>query len=256
MNELLRKLERKPGSHKGQNGRVGVIAGSADYTGAPAIAGKAALRTGCDLAKVLTSSEVSDVVASYSEDLIVSSYRGKYFGKAAGKKARELVGWADALVIGPGMGDVSSSALERFLEEVEVPAVIDADAIEPALEVDSSNLVFTPHRREAEIIEEKYGSLPDFADEGAVVLLKGPVDRIYAGRRHESKTGTPAMTVGGTGDALAGVVGSLLAQGLSRTEAARLGAWINGKAGEIAAEEHGNGMLATDLVEKIPDAMR
>lgn len=256
MRKLLQELERNPDSHKGQNGRVGIIAGGADYTGAPAIAGKAALRTGCDLAKILTSSEVSGTVASYSEDLIVSSYRGKYFGKAAGEEARELAEWADALVVGPGMGDVNDDALQDFISDTEVPVVIDADAIEPALEVDSSNLVFTPHSREAELIENRYGSLPDFAEEGAVVLLKGPVDRIYTGEHYESKTGTPAMTVGGTGDSLAGIVGSLLAQDFSRKDAARLGAWINGKAGELASGEFGNGMLATDLVEKIPEAVQ
>lgn len=252
----MRKLERKPGSHKGQNGRVGIIAGSKDYTGAPAIAGKAALRSGCDLAKILTSSVVSDTVASYSENFIVSGYDADYFGPAALEQAEELAGWCDALAVGPGMGDVEVEALESFLSGVDVPVVVDADAIQPAMQADVSNMVFTPHRKEAEIIEQEYISLRDFADRGAVVVQKGPVDRIFSGQRYENTTGTPAMTVGGTGDALAGIIASFLSQGLARTDAARLGAWVNGKAGEKAAEEYGNGMLATDMIEKIPEVLR
>ncbi|MFB6167081.1 MAG: NAD(P)H-hydrate dehydratase [Candidatus Nanohaloarchaea archaeon] len=256
MQELLQELERKPGTHKGENGRVGIVAGSADYTGAPAIAAEAALRTGCDLVRILTSGKISEVVASYSENFIVSGYPSKYFGRSSLKEARELADWADTLVVGPGMGDASSSALQRFMEEVDTPVVVDADAIGPALEADNSSMVFTPHSREAELIEQEYGSLSVFSEEtGAVVLQKGPVDQVYSAEKYRNRTGTAAMTVGGTGDALAGVVGSLLSKGLPRTKAARLGSWINGKAGERAAERYGNGMLATDLVEEIPGAM-
>ena len=89
-----------------------------------------------------------------------------------------------------------------------------------------------------------------------MVLLNGKVDRIYAdGEERTSETGDPTMTVGGTGDVLTGVVASLIGQGLENSEAALLGAWINGRAGEKAAEKYGNGALATDMVEKIPEAM-
>ncbi|MFB6147877.1 MAG: NAD(P)H-hydrate dehydratase [Candidatus Nanohaloarchaea archaeon] len=256
MQELLEKLERKPGSHKGENGRVAVIAGSVDYTGAPAIASRAALRTGCDLVKLLVPEAISDVVASYSENFIVESYQGNYFGSQTLEAAEEFAEWSDALVVGPGLGQPEEEALQQLLSGVEVPAVVDADAIGPGCLVEPGNLVFTPHSSEAEEIEEERGSLSEFAEKGAVILQKGPVDQVYSGEKYRNRTGTPAMTVGGTGDALSGVVASLLSRGLNRTDAARLGAWINGRAGELAADEYGNGMLATDLVERIPDAIR
>ena len=90
-----------------------------------------------------------------------------------------------------------------------------------------------------------------------MVFLKGETDRIYTEKEvFENETGHETMTVGDTGDILAGVIGSLISQGLKLDEAALLGAWINGRAGELAAKELGNGALATDIVEKIPEAMK
>lgn len=251
--------DRDPESHKGDNGYVGVIAGSRDYTGAPALVAEAALRAGCDLTKILTSESSRDVVASFSENLVVDSYSGDYFGGGAIDASQELGEWSDAVALGPGLGgDAEHEAVEEFVSVAEVPLVIDADAVEPAVEADFTGAVFTPHRGEVEAIEQGYGSVEEFVEEtGAVVVVKGPVDRVYSGGNvYENKSGTAAMTVGGTGDVLTGIIASLLSQGLGLEDAARLGAEINGEAGEIAAEEYGNGMVATDVVHKIPEVMR
>ncbi len=257
MEKLLEKLERDPGAHKGENGYVGVLAGSRDYTGAPALVGQAALRTGCDLARILTSRSSREVTASFSEDLIVRGYQSDYFDGQEMDAARELAEWADAVAVGPGLGDPDGEAVREFLSGSEVPAVVDADAVEPALEAGMKNAVFTPHSGEAEVIADRFGSVEEFVDEKRVVaVVKGSTDVVYTPEKtYRNETGTPAMTVGGTGDVLTGIIASLLSQGLEPRDAARLGAWINGRAGEKAEESYGNGLLATDLLEEIPRVM-
>lgn len=253
MEDLLEQLSRSPETHKGQNGKVAVIGGSKDYTGAPALAGEAALRTGADLVNVMTSELVSRVVAGYSENLIVSEYMTAYFRHGAVDSALELANWSDAVVIGPGLSQPDVEAVERFVDECDTPMVIDADAIKPSMDSDLSNAILTPHSGEAVMLEQEHGSIDNFCSEkNAVVVAKGAEDVIYTpGENYRNVTGHPAMTVGGTGDILAGVIAGLVSQGLSREEAARLGTWLNGKAGENAAEKYGNGAVATDMVEEI-----
>ena len=248
-------LNRKPDSHKGENGKVAVIGGSVDFSGAPALSAQAALRTGSDLVKILTSESVKDVVSGYSENLIVDSYPSDYLGLSGVETALEKIRWSDVAVIGPGLSEPDSEAVKKIVERTEMPLVADAEAIEPALDSEVSNAVFTPHRGEAKLIEEKYGSIEDFIEqkEDVVVLLKGSTDKIYSENGvEEVDAGHPGMTVGGTGDVLAGIVAGLISQGLGLEDAAVEAAEINGKAGEKAAEEYGNGLLATDLLEEIP----
>lgn len=248
--------EREESSHKGENGEIAVIAGSRDYTGAPTLASKAALRAGGDLVRTLTSETVRDIVASHSPNLIVRSYPGGYLGLSGVEIALDLIEESDVALVGPGMSQPDTEALKEIFERREMRWVVDADAIKPALEAEVENSVFTPHRAEIKHIEEKYGSAQNFVeDTGNIVVQKSKTDKIYSGSGlNENKTGTSAMTVGGTGDVLAGVIASLIAQGLEPEKAAFTGALVNGKAGELATERFGNGMLATDLLERIPDA--
>lgn len=247
-------IQREKDSHKGENGKVTVIGGSTDYTGAPALSAQAALRTGCDLTKIVTSEEVSDTVASYSQNLIVREYPSKYLGLSGVENCLEAVRWSDTAVIGPGLGKPDAEAVEEIIGRAETPLVIDADAIKPALDADVSNTVFTPHRGEKQIIEKRYGSVRNFVKETSnIVLVKGATDRIYSGDGvTEVEAGHPGMTVGGTGDVLAGIVAGLVAQGANLEEASVKAAEINGKVGEKAAEQYGNGLVATDLIDNIP----
>lgn len=255
MKELFLELEREQETHKGQNGKVGVIAGSQDYTGAPALSAKAALRTGCDLVKILTSRQVSDTVASYSENFIVEDYNGDYFDMEALNQALDLAEWADVVVIGPGLGEPRAKAVREFLQDAESTLVVDADALEHVGRSPVNDSVLTPHGGEFEqYIEDILGAL---VQKDNVVLEKGSADKVYLGEEErEVEVGDPAMTVGGTGDVLTGVIASLIAQGLDKEDAAELGAWVNGKAGEKAADEYGNGLLATDIIEKIPEVLK
>lgn len=258
MERLLQTLPHVSGTTKGDNGRVGVVGGSIDFPGQPTITGMAALRTGSDVVKTLTSEEVHPIVASHSPNLLAGRYSGQRFADGAADRALELGEWADALVIGPGLLDAEAAAVERTITGTGVPVVVDAAAIDLAMDADLSGTVFTPDDREKERITEEYGSLEEFSETtGAVVVWTGDVDTIVVeGKRSTNETGTSALTVAGTGDTMAGIIAALIGQGLDRENAAELGAWIVGKAGELATAEKGNGVIATDVIERIPDTIR
>lgn len=254
----MTELFEEDDAEKGDRGQVGVVAGCVGHAGPPALVAEAALRTGSDLAKIVTSEEVLTAVAGFSENLVVERYTGDHLSEGSVSKVRELGTWSDALVIGPGLSEPDPEAIQQILDEVSVPTVIDADAVEPALERESfSRAVFTPDAHEVDQITDSYDSLESFSKRtGAVVISTGASDEIYAGdERWTNETGTSSMTVGGTGDTLAGIIGSLLGQGLDRFDAARLGAWLVGTAGERATEEYGIGLMATDIIDHIPEVM-
>lgn len=254
MKELIEKLQRDPETHKGENGKIGVIAGSKDYAGAPSLSAKAALRAGCDLTTILTSRSVSSTVSGYFESFIVRDYNSDYFDMEALEQALELDKEVDVVVIGPGLGNPEPEAVREFIRKCESLVVIDADAIKY---VDSNTVekaVLTPHKTEFEKIKD---SMDSILDRENVIVAKGPTDTVYSGNKEcEIDVGHPTMTVGGTGDVLTGIIASLISQGLNIEEAARLGTWMNGKAGEKAAEEYGNGALATDIIEEISKLLK
>lgn len=259
MDELLSELLESADEEKGDRGQVGVVAGSVDKSGSPALVAESALRTGSDLVKVLTSEAVAAVVDGYSENVDVSRYTGDHLSVDSASKVAELGAWSDVLVVGPGLSEPDRDAVRQVVAEAEVPLVVDADAIEPVLAEPTSlsEAVLTPDGVEVAQIEDAHGSVAAFAEEsGAVVVSTGETDEIYAGdERLTNETGSPSMTVGGTGDVLAGAVASMIGQGLDRRDAAKLGAWTVGTAGERAAEAYGIGVVATDVVERIPTAM-
>lgn len=241
-----------------ENGRVGIVAGAVEYPNQAALVGRAALRTGSDHVRAFVPDPIYGVVAGHSPNLLVDRYAGERFEAPAVERTRELAAWADALVIGPGLVDAAPDAVRDAVDAVDVPIVVDALAIEPALDTDLSSAVLTPSSEEVGPVRDAYGSLEAFSTEtGAVVALTGDVDEIVAdGERLENETGTAALTVAGTGDTMVGIVGSLLGQGMVRREAAELGAWILGKAGELATAEYGPGVVATDVIDRIPDTIR
>lgn len=255
MEQILSKLKRESRTHKGENGRVAVLGGSKDFSGAPALAAEAALRSGADLSRVLTSEKVSSTVASFSENLIVDSYAGSYFTQENLEKALEVSEWSDAMLVGPGLSSPEKEALREFFRESSSSLVIDAEGISAAAR-ERIGAVYTPHQGEKAALSQEYGSVERFADEtDSTVVVTGPNDSVLGTENFRCERGTSAMTVGGTGDVLSGLIASLLAQGLGEFEAAKLGSWLNGRAGELATEEKGRGMVATDVIEKIPDSM-
>ncbi|WP_436344916.1 NAD(P)H-hydrate dehydratase [Natronorubrum sp. FCH18a] len=258
MGRLQRTLSNISEESGIDNGRVGIVGGAVEYPNQPVLVGRSALRTGSDHVRAFVADPIYEIVASHEPNLLVDRYAGEQFEESAVERTREMSEWADALVIGPGLVDADEDAVCRAIETVDVPTVVDALAIEPALEADLSNAILTPSGKEVDPIEDAYGTLEAFSEEtGAVVTLTGNVDEIVAdGERTSNETGTSALTVAGTGDTMAGIIASLLGQGMDRSDAAELGAWILGKSGELATAEYGPGVLATDVIDRIPDTIR
>lgn len=264
--DLLR-LSRDPGSHKGENGEILVIGGG-PYTGAPALAAQAALRAGADLVKVTCPTSVAHEVQGYSPNLILYPMQGTEFEPGHVGQVMEYAARHDVVVIGPGLGDQQHTleAAEAIIESLTGTAVVDADALQVVPDLSTeADLICTPHAGEfvdmggsiGEDWRERRDRVERFAaDLDQTILVKGQYDVISDGNRTRvNRTGNPGMTVGGTGDVLAGVTGALAA--LHPPEhAAALGAYITGRAGDLVADEYGNGLLASDLLDRIPEAMR
>lgn len=256
-------------AHKGDFGRVMIIGGG-PYHGAPIMAAKAAYRAGSDLVYLTVPSRIYPVVASASENFIVFSEKGDIIGDGAIDRFLEIQEKLHAILIGPGIGrdEETGRALKSILKSSKIPMVLDADAlhlIKP--EELPKNTIVTPHIREfgalfdAEIPEgtdERAEVVKEMAEKyGVVVVLKGHVDIISDGDRVAmNRTGVPRMAVGGTGDVLSGIITSLIGRGMEPYHAARLGTFINGYAGELAFEEKSYGMMAVDVIEKIPEVLR
>jgi len=249
--DLLMVRKRRPDAHKGNGGEVLVIGGG-PYQGAPYLCGLGALRAGADIVRI--ASPVFEPVP----DLIYERLEGDVIGAEHIDRLLPLVDRADVVVLGPGLGSRSHHVVRALAPHCR-RAVFDADAIRIPLP-EAGEAVFTPHAGE---FERMTGSLPEndpvararavkSAAGAGTILLKGPVDVISDGTRVRfNRTGTPAMTVGGTGDVLAGVVAGLFCQ-LPAFDAACIGAYVNGKAGMAVGKLHAGGFLPSDLLDHIP----
>ncbi|MBB6647682.1 NAD(P)H-hydrate dehydratase [Halobellus ruber] len=263
----LLSLDRDPDSHKGDAGEV-LVVGGGPYAGAPALAGQAALRAGADLVRVACPSSVADAIQGYTENLILGPFDGERFVPDAVDEVLDAADDHDAVVLGPGLGDhaETETAVRAFLAEYDGVAVVDADALAVVPDVDTdATLVCTPHQGElrgmggeteddwrtrAELVSEFA------ADLGHLLLVKGPYDVVSDGdETRVNRTGNAAMTVGGTGDVLAGATGALSCV-LAPLQAAAVAAYATGRAGEAAAAERDRGLLATDLLAELPPALR
>lgn len=280
--DFLRLKNRDAKSHKGNNGRLLVVGGSRDYSGAPAIAGMAAIGAGADLVYVASPKMAAEAIKATSPDLIVKSLEGDRLALEHAEEIIELSQNADAVLIGPGAGiDEETSKLFNVLaSKIKKPIVFDADAlkqVEINLIKNRDDIVLTPHIFEFKSFFNVTDDLKldidsyDFrhVDDNitkfqqisrqikASVIVKGQYDLILSGTRFRiNKSGNAGMTVGGTGDALAGIATALLAQGLNSFDSACLAAFINGLAGDKAFEIKGNGFSATDLVSHIGGVIR
>ena len=265
---------RLPEAHKGNFGRLLVIGGSNVFSGAPALAALAALRTGVDVATVAAPEKTATIIASMSPALIVVKLKGKHLNSNNISSLMKNLESATAVVLGPGLGlhSETKEATKEIIEQLEqkrTPLLLDADGLKAFAEFKRKldcPLVLTPHAREYEILTgtKLPNSLEKTAQDvqrmarklGATILLKGAVDVISNGMNVKFNfTGNPGMTVGGTGDVLSGIVGGLLAMGADAFSAAVAGAFINGAAGDFVAVEKGYHMIPTDILEWIPHVM-
>ena len=280
--DFLRLNNRDSKSHKGNNGRLLVVGGSEDYSGAPAIAGMAAIGAGADLVYVASPQKTAEAIKSTSPDLIVKSLEGDKLSLNHVDEILELAENVDAVLMGPGAGiDGETSKLFNVLvTKIKKPIVIDADALKQvdlSLIKNRDDIILTPHifefksffnvkddlkldidSFEFKKVDENIAQFQQITkDIKPSVVLKGKYDLILSGTRFRiNKSGNAGMTVGGTGDALAGICTSLLTQGLNTFDSAALGAFINGLAGDRAFDVKGNGFSATDLVSYIGSVIK
>jgi NAD(P)H-hydrate epimerase len=276
------RCARPAQSHKGLFGHLLVVAGSTGKTGAASLVAEGALRSGVGLVTAAAPLSIRAEIAGRRSEVMTEPLAETVSGSLsedAADTVRNLVAARDALAIGPGLGtdDETVSAVVNVLTGADTPTVVDADALNALAARGPETIrrigtagprVLTPHPGEAarlvgtstpEIQADRPAAAREIARmSGCVVTLKGhrTVVAHPDGRLSFNATGNPAMATGGTGDVLTGVIGALLARGLVPWDAARLGVWIHGRAGDLAAEEIGPaGIVAGDLTARIPRAL-
>jgi len=268
--------DRPKNVHKGAYGSVLVVCGSKLYSGSATLAGVSALRAGADLVTVCAPERSANIAANTLPDLMTFPLNGDYVSSRHVADILDIahVRRVNSVVVGCGLNrrDATLAAVQKLIHKVTVPLVIDADglraiAIKPST-IFGKQTILTPHLGELAIILGVKNLTDDFdsclasAKSAAVkyrsvVLLKGNVDIITDGRTTiTNSTGNSYMTKGGFGDCLAGIVGALLARGVGLLEAAHAGAYINGKAGEAASDDLGEGVTASDIFKMIPRVIR
>ena len=266
--------DRDPWAHKGCFGKILLLCGSLGFTGAAALAARGALRSGAGLVYLGVPESIYAIEAMKMDEPIVFPLPDAA-GKLSGDAIPEIMKYLprmDAVLIGPGMGQSESilKVVKTVLENFHGPVVVDADGINvlsahtDLLRGRAFPTIVTPHdveftRLGGNISVDRVESAATLAiDLGCIVLLKGHETVITDGKVcYTNKTGNPGMAVGGSGDVLAGIIVSLLGQGISPLEAASCGAWLHGAAGDLCAEKLGQyGMLPSDMVEALPRLMK
>ncbi len=253
-------------SHKGTYGKLLMIAGSVNMAGAAILAARAAICCGCGLVKVLTPAENRIILQTAVPEAVLETYD---------KNSREIdfsptICQADAIVIGPGLGDgdAAKELVEAVLRETEKPVLLDADALnimagkKSLLHMLGENKIITPHVGEMARLTGKEiwrirTEIPDTAKEMSekyhtVCVLKDfrTVSALPNGELYLNTTGNSGMATAGSGDVLSGLIGSLLAQGAAPGTAALLGVYLHGMAGDKKAEQYGErGLTASDLAD-------
>ena len=272
--------ERRPSAHKGTFGHAGIVAGSPGKAGAPAMAALGALRAGTGLVTVATPKTVAPIVESKVLEIMTMALpetSEHVLGIEAYPTLLRFCQGKSAMAFGPGLGVSSSLSelLSQLLPQLDIPCVLDADALNnltPHLEVFSRMKhlpILTPHPGEMarllqqgsakKINEDRVGTARGFATQhGGILVLKGANTIIANPDGHIAicPTGNPGMASAGMGDVLTGMITGFLAQGLTAWDAARMGVYLHGCAGDQAAKSMGEaGMIASDVIAELPHAL-
>lgn len=266
--------DRDPWGHKGNYGKILLLCGSRGYTGAAALSAMGALRTGAGLVFLGVPESIYAIEAMKLNEPVVFPLPDEE-GKLSEIAIDEIVdrlSRMDAVLIGCGLGQSQGTmaVLRAVLETAECPVVVDADGINllaqniSLLRERTAPTILTPHDGEFArlggiLTEDRMTSTREFAKQtGCVLLLKGHRTCISDGEVcYENSTGNPGMAVGGSGDVLAGMIVSLLGQGIASLEAAACGAWLHGAAGDLCASQLGQyGMLPTDMLNVLPRLLK
>ena len=273
---LLRKAfpVRKSDTHKGDYGRVLLICGCTEYTGAPVLAARAAQRSGSGLIYLAVPEKIHSIVASKLDFAIViplpCDTEGR-FSTAALPRLLELLRRMDACLMGPGLG--RSFELDQLVSAIisncEVPLVLDADGLNAvSLHMDvlreaACPIVLTPHEGEFSRLTKDLcpdrvaGAMMLSSDTKCLVLRKGHETIITDGSKiYVNRTGNPGMAAGGSGDVLAGILVSILGRGIDPLDATAAAAWLHGAAGDVCAGKMGEyAMGPSDLIEALQELL-
>lgn len=278
INDIPKLPPRKNDAHKGDFGKVCIIAGSFGMAGAAALAGKAALRAGAGLVRVATPKSSLPVVASiepsYTTIPLAEDSDGKISAKAI-NPILKIIPQNDALAFGPGIGTGRQvrSILETLIKQENLRLLIDADGLNNLTKIKDfpqkakANLILTPHPGEMKRLWQSLfrEPLPTERQQQAIqlakktnttIVLKGAQTIVTDSQKiYINNTGNPGMATAGSGDVLTGVITALMGQRLNNFDAAVLGVYVHGLAGDIAAENRGQiSMIATDIIEALPKA--
>lgn len=252
-------MKRAPDSHKGDNGKVAIVGGSRFQHGAPLFAALAAEASGVDLMYVLLPDWHENVAKEASLNFQVTPLNGDSIEESHTDLILTHLATMDCAVVGPGIAreEKNLKALQDIIASAACSLVLDATALQPETlkNVKGKTAVLTPHLGELERMQCAKKDLASIAKHYAVVmLLKGPEDTIVspAGTLQTVSGGNAGLTVGGTGDALAGLIAGLIAQKIDPFAAAVLASQTIKKAGEILYKEKGYAYTTRDVIGKIP----
>ncbi len=278
ISQIPKLKPRAADAHKGDFGKVCIIAGSIGMSGAAALAGRSALRCGAGLVRVATPKSVLSIVASIEPSFTTIALPEDSIGRISAKAINTIldaVSDNDVLAFGPGVGISGGlqSVLMTLLEQDGLRLIIDADGLNNLARMKDwpaklkAELVLTPHPGEMKRLWSGVfrGDQPgDRLQQAAqlaqqtktVVVLKGAGTVVTDGEKvYVNTTGNPGMATAGSGDVLTGAITALAGQGLGNYDAAVLGVYIHGLAGDIAAEKVGQvSLMTTDIIESLPDA--
>lgn len=257
-------MQRAPDSHKGDNGKVAVIGGSKMIHGAPLMSALAAEASGADLLFVCLPRCHAEVAKTASLNFQVHPFRGDDLTKSDTDAILSLLATMDGAVLGPGVahGDREAlAALHTIMAEAPCALVLDAAALQPDTLslVKGKRAVLTPHLAELERMELTPDDLSEQAEAaGVTILLKGQSDFIAGpdGTVEELTGGNAGLTVGGTGDALAGLIAGLIAQGIAPFEAAKAAGIALKRAAEDLLPAFGFAFTTKRVIEEIPRLLR
>ncbi|MCI7814312.1 MAG: NAD(P)H-hydrate dehydratase [Lachnospiraceae bacterium] len=266
--DLSRLPRRSDYSNKGTYGKTLLIAGSKNMSGAAYLSGLAAYRVGTGLVQIVTESCNHSILQQLLPEAILSAEEWENLDE---KKIAEKLGWATAAVVGPGLGisEEKRKLVCEVIRKARTPLVVDADALNllsgqmEVLTEKGSDVILTPHimemarisrRSKEEILEDLIGAAKALASRYDVIcVLKDARTIVTDGKEvYINKSGNHGMAVGGSGDVLSGIIAGLLAQKMEPFEAAKLGVYLHGMAGDRAREEIGAAaMIASDLLNQI-----
>ncbi len=269
--------KRNIDNYKGQFGRMLVIGGSKNYSGAPAYSSLTGINFGLDLVITYVPEVIGDVLRDYSPNMIVRTSPGNWLNMKSFKEISVLIDWANAIVIGPGLGIQQETEellieLLKKLQQEKKSFVLDADALKLIINnlelLKGQKAILTPHAGELNImvdidlsqynqIEKRRNEVLKLAKKlDTTFLIKGPFDYISDGQKIKiNRTGCPEMSIGGTGDVLAGLCASFLATDNNQFQSACSGAFINGVIGEFCKKNIGPRFTAMDMINNINNAI-